>query len=904
MWKMYLQKIEKNRVADSKAIVKIDKVRFTVLTSRIIRMEYSEPNKFEDRASQVFWYRKQPIPNFEVITLDNFLEVITDHLHLRYRKETDGFTGWNLSIELRETEAIWHYGDVDDQNLKGTTRTLDASEGIVPLENGLMSRSGWSVIDDSKSLVFNDKGWLEERKENGKNAADFYFFGYGSDYEECLKDYCKIAGSIPLIPRWALGNWWSRYWEYSQEELSSLMNEFGEREIPLSVCIIDMDWHIVKIKEYLEKHSDEDWSDLKFHSGWTGFTWNEDLFPDHVGFLKFLHQKGLKSALNIHPAEGVHAHEQQYEKIAEFLGTDSKTRKPIKFDITDPKFTKAYFKFIYHPYEEDGVDFWWMDYQQEPTTKLKGLDPLWWLNHLAFYDLGREGKKRPFTFSRWGNLGNHRYQIGFSGDTFATWKSLSFLPYFTSTASNVGYTWWSHDLGGHMGGFGLNPELYIRWIQFGLFSPIFRLHSTKNSYNERLPWGFNVEVMSIAQDMMRLRHAFIPYIYSMAWKTFKESVPLIRPMYYLHPNDEQAYECPNQYYFGTELICSPFISEIIDDVGQSRQELWIPPGMWFNFFTGEYIEGGHMRAIYGKLEDIPVFARAGAIIPLARGRGTKSTINNTSNPSCLDVVIFPGKDNSFKIYEDDGETQDYLKGKHAITEISLISDNKRLQVKINTLINDNRSDFIPEVRTYNFLFKSIRKPDEIEIKVDNKVINDAKIEFEENDEFLNIKSVKIKPSEELEIIISKKKSKLISKRDRTIENCTELLRYMKVDTRLKEFLESRLSSNVKDIKLFNNIFNSIIRGITINSNISPTEAEFLKNYIPIIKKGNFLEKLLPENNWTIKDKLFEITTQDNDEQRKTFMDIMGRSDILNVLFSMKKSQLRALIEVCGAPIIV
>lgn len=168
--------IKNESVADPKAIIKRDKVRFTLLTSRIIRMEYSATNSFLDVPSQVFLYRKQPVPRFEVVDSGDFLEIITEHLHLRYKEREEGFTKWNISIEIKELGAVWHYGDVDNNNLKGSARTLDMSSGKIPLENGLMSRSGWSIIDDSYSLVFNNNGWLEERKKWRERKRSIFFW--------------------------------------------------------------------------------------------------------------------------------------------------------------------------------------------------------------------------------------------------------------------------------------------------------------------------------------------------------------------------------------------------------------------------------------------------------------------------------------------------------------------------------------------------------------------------------------------------------------------------------------------------------------------------------------------------------------------------------------------------------
>ena len=135
-------------------------------------------------------------------------------------------------------------------------------------------------------------------------------------------------------------------------------------------------------------------------------------------------------------------------------------------------------------------------------------------------------------------------------------------------------------------------ELYTRWVQFGVFSPILRLHSTKNKFHERHPWGYDAEVLRVAGAALRLRHALIPYIYSMAWRNVVDSLPLIQPLYHWYPEDEAAYHCPQQYTFGTELIAAPFTEPIDPKTRLSRQVVWFPEGDWFNFFTGEYFAGG------------------------------------------------------------------------------------------------------------------------------------------------------------------------------------------------------------------------------------------------------------------------------------------------------------------------
>ena len=286
-------------VANAKAIVTAPNVRFTVLTDRTFRIEYSKENVFEDRASQVFWYREQPVPEFKKTVTDKVLEIETDFLKLVYKISRNGFSRNNLSIALKNANVTWRYGDTARKagNLKGTARTLDGVAGKTKLEDGLVSKAGWSVVDDSKTLVFDEGGWLVPRtnKTAIKDSQDFYVLGYGHDIAALLRDYTRIAGAVPMIPRYILGNWWSRYWAYTQDELQALMQEFRERDVPLSVCIVDMDWHITKTG-----------NDSK---GWTGYTWNRDLFPDPQGFIAWLHSQGLRTALNLHPAVGVYPHE-------------------------------------------------------------------------------------------------------------------------------------------------------------------------------------------------------------------------------------------------------------------------------------------------------------------------------------------------------------------------------------------------------------------------------------------------------------------------------------------------------------------------------------------------------------------------------------------------------------------
>ena len=624
--------LELKPVAREGAMVVGKAYRFTVLTESLIRLEYQEQGRFVDEPTQTVICREFPQVPFRVVDQADSLEIVTSKLHLYYDKKP--FTREGLRIELHGGfhvyGSVWNYGDrIDD--LKGTARTLDNADGPVELESGILSRSGFTVLDDSKSAFITLDQWA---KAKDRESMDLYFFGYGHDYLGCLKDFYRLTGPTPLLPRFALGNWWSRFYRYSEDSYLSLMEKFKEKGIPFSTAVIDMDWHLTDIP-------------AKYGSGWTGYTWNPELFPDPRRFMNKLHEMGLRVTLNVHPADGVRAHEEAYLPMAKELGVDYENEDKIPFDAGDRAFLDAYLKYLHHPNEERGVDFWWLDWQQGSRGSAPGVDTLWLLNHIHFLDNGRDGK-RPLTFSRYAGLGSHRYPVGFSGDTYTTWESLAFQPYFTATASNAGYTWWSHDIGGHMGG-RRDDELAVRWIQLGVFSPILRLHSTCNEFYGKEPWNYGMAAEKTMTEFLRLRHRLIPYLYSMNYRTHLDGLPLVRPMYY-HHEDWAAYDVPNQYYFGTELMVCPITTPVDSETLLAGFDAWLPEGEWFDFFTGQYYRGGRKLRLYRDLNTIPVLVKAGGIIPMASDCGS-----HLRNPETLEVHVWCGAEGAFELYEDGGD---------------------------------------------------------------------------------------------------------------------------------------------------------------------------------------------------------------------------------------------------------
>ena len=752
-----LYRIKTEGHAEDAAIIQGEKYRFTVLTEEMIRLEYCEDGKFEDRATQCVIDRKFKVPEYQVIENEESLEIITDKIHLVYNKQK--FTDYGLSVQVRGNisvyHSIWHFGE-EATDLRGTARTLDEADGAIELEHGIISRFGYGILDDSRSLVITEDGWVEPRKED---CIDIYFLGYGHEYEHCLKDYYHLTGKTPLLPRYALGNWWSRFYRYNDQEYKALMTRFEKEEIPFSVSVIDMDWHLVDI-------------DPKYGSGWTGYTWNKELFPDPKEFMTWLHDHGLKVTLNVHPAGGVQAHEEKYKEMAEAMGRDWEKEEPVNFDVTDQKFLKAYFEYLHHPNEEEGVDFWWLDWQQGGLSKIPGLDPLWMLNHYHYLDSGRRGKRR-LTFSRYAGMGSHRYPVGFSGDTIISWESLAFQPYFTANASNVGYGWWSHDIGGHMKGY-RDEELSTRWIQFGVFSPIMRLHSSNSAFTGKEPWNYNAVSENIMKRYLKLRHEMIPYLYTMNYHASHDGQPLIRPMYYLEPEQPEAYEVPNEYYFGTELVVCPITEPTDKAAGTACVKAWIPEGKWYDIFSGLKYDGGRMLELYRSLEDIPVLAKEGAIIPLT---DLTEYTNSVENPKELAVKIVPGKKNAFILMEDTGDTCEDKEENWAQTKLEWINENEFIIPPAN-----GNLDVIPKCRTWKMEFYGIADVDNLEVTVGGKAIETERI----YDEKRHICQVNIPETEVTEqITISFSKGYLLRENNKPAE-IFALLYQAKIEYEVKE----------------------------------------------------------------------------------------------------------------------
>lgn len=714
--------------ASSQAVVVHKNARFTVLTPRLVRMEWHPEAEFEDRASLVVVNRKLSVPRFNTSENDEWLRIKTDYLLLEYKKDSGPFDSKNISVTFHHDgkQVSWHPGVKDLHNLGGTARTLDGMNGgfdgdgkAVDLGRGIISRSGWYLLDDSSSHLFDGSDWdwvMSRSTEKKSNAQDFYFFGYASNYKQALADYTSIAGKIPVPPRYAFGYWWSRYWVYSDVELKSLMEDMRDYDIPIDVLVIDMDWHLTHggLKSITEPERDP-FGELL---GWTGYTWNNALFPEPESFLDWTSDFKLKTALNLHPASGVPPMEEQYQPFADAYGFDTSNKDYIPYQMAEKKWAETYFEKILRPLEDQGVDFWWLDWQQFPDSKLvDGLNNTWWLNYTFFTDMERQNK-RPLLFHRWGGLGNHRYQIGFSGDDKISWESLNYQTYFTSTAANVGYGYWSHDIGGHAASeFGKDPELYTRWIQFGILSPIFRTHSAKISSIERRFWMYP-EHFPHMRELVHLRYALNPYLYTAARQAYDTGLSMVRPMYYDHPNADQAYEYKHQYMLGDDLLVAPIATPVSDKNLLAEKNMWLPDGHWYEWHSGTMVTGGIETTRKYALNEIPMFAKAGSVIPMyPKIDHLQEDIAHwvlTVVPSVVgdDMTAVQTNDKKYPnvefsqtfVYDDDGDSSRYHKTGYTKTRITnRVQKNGEQIVTVFPPVGKHRFSYRKRAYDINFL---------------------------------------------------------------------------------------------------------------------------------------------------------------------------------------------------------
>ena len=670
-------------LAKDKSIILGTKYRITILSENLIRLEYNKMGHFNDLPTEKVWSRSFNVPDFTVREDQMFLEVSSKFFKLTYLKNKP-FKGTklnpmgNLKVEILNTDKVWYYGHPEVRNFKTIPSSIEDMIKNKKLPNGLYSQDGFVTIDDSNSKKFEITGTVLEPNED---SIDMYLFIYNNNFETCLKDYFKLTGSPSIIPRYALGNWWSKNIDYKDDGIKKLVEDFDFYDIPMSVLVLN--------KWYVDTNE-------KFINTKTGFTWNNKNYKNPTAMIKYLNSHGIRIGLNINPTKGIYPYENYYEKAIPYLNIENGSLIP--FNVLDPKMIDVYFKLFTHPLDNQGADFYWLDTPLDYKENFL-------LTHYHFYDVKRNYRKRPMLLTN--NIKNsHRYPIVYSGKTEVNWESLKTVPLYNSLAAHNGISYVAHDIGGFHKGIEDN-ELYVRYVQLGVFSPILKFGADEGKYYKREPWKWSIKTYTIVQDYLKMRHRLIPYLYTESYNYYKEGKPLIEPIYFKHPELYDDVNYKYEYYFGSSLYVSPIINKKEHIMNRVIHKFFIPEGTWYDFVTGKKFPGGKNYVSFFKDQDYPVFAKSGAIIPF----GENDNLNDTTPPKNMEFHIFPGRDNIYKLYEDDGVSELYLRGYYLLTNIEYNYLPSNYTVIVRAV--EGKSGIVPETRNYKFRFRNTKKADEV-----------------------------------------------------------------------------------------------------------------------------------------------------------------------------------------------
>ena len=742
--------------ANKECVFKGDNYRITVLTERLIRLEYNENQMFEDYPTELIWYRNFPKPDFVIKESSKILNITTKYFELTYIKEKKFDSNKlapmkNLKIQLLNTDKIWYYGHPEVRNYDASAFNINDTKEK-RFKKSLYSLDGFVSIDDSKSSLILENGSFKKRDNAG---VDIYVFLYDKDFYYCLNDYFMLTGYPPLIPRYALGNWWDKKEFYNEFGIVHLLKKFEQYNIPISLFTLNK-WQRENNFEFSE------------------------FYKDPKSVINYLKTKNVKFGLSIEDPKAFKPNTKTYNKLKEYLYPDKSGNIPL--NVFDAKTIDAFLKLLIHPLTDMGVDYFSLN-----TLDKNDLERLSILKHYLYYDGFRFENKRPLISAYNYVTAPHRYPILYAGKSEVSWDTLKKIPSFNASATNSGVSFWSHDIGGTSGGME-DQELFIRSVQLGVFSPIMRLGSDDGKYYKREPWKWGLKPRKITIDFLNLRHKLIPYLYTEAYKYFKYGKPLIEPIYYKYPGmyDDELYK--DQYFFGSTFLVSPITTKKDYLMNRVIQKFYIPDGTWYGFFTGKQFKGNKKYVSFYRDHEYPVFVKAGAIIPM-----TLKGSNDTSAPSKTELQIFPGASNTYSIYEDDGESNAYLRGEYLITNVEFIyqKDNYKLTI----LPVEGKVGVAPSKRSYKVRFKNTKPTSKVTSYVASAQINNNCYKDEAD---LIVEVDDIPSNEQLTIICSGQDIEIEALRILS-DDIISIISDLPIKTSLKQKIDNIMFSNELDL---------------------------------------------------------------------------------------------------------
>ncbi len=584
--------------------------------------------------------------------------------------------------------GVWNYRG------ESVDISQDNSNISVPM---MVSSNGYGIFwnNDSRSR-FNNRfaNYMYISSEVADNI-DYYFF-YGPDLDKIIAAYRELTGPAPLFGKWAYGFWQCKNRYRSQEEILRVAKKYRELHIPADNIVQDWFWWNRKGEHVFNKN-----------------------YPDPKGLVDQLHSENFHLMISVWPFfEPGSAVYDDMEKRGWFVDKFKFAKPPYHtdgmavYDATNPEARQYYWRLMDQALFKIGIDAWWLD-TTEPETE--GQEENILLNHklaigsgdryVNIYPLMTTGavyegqrsssdKKRVFILSRSAFAGDQRYGVtAWSGDVnsdFLTFRRQ--IPAGLNFALS-GIPYWTTDIGGFVSGDPDDPayrELFVRWFQYGTFNPILRVHGTRKTDQNEL-WSYGPEAQKILGNFDRLRYRMLPYIYSLAWKSTSEGYTTMRPLVMDFRTDVRAQNIGDQFMFGPAFLVNP-----VTEPAATTRRLYLPESKWYDFWTGSAITGGRTLDADAPLERLPLYVRAGSILPL--GPDQEWSTEKPADP--IELRIYRGADGDFTLYEDENDTYNYEKGAYAT--IPLHWD----EAKQLLTIGDRKGQFpgILESRTFRVVF--------------------------------------------------------------------------------------------------------------------------------------------------------------------------------------------------------
>ncbi|MEX0332678.1 MAG: TIM-barrel domain-containing protein [Puniceicoccaceae bacterium] len=594
-----------------------------------------------------------------------YLSPLTTGLHTLYLDLPAGgrlWVGEDCVIDSRGSHKR-HQADLILESGKQYPIKLEASQGTSWL--GAYAYLQWQEPVEPDQFSF----WSQHAP-----TADYYVIA--GEPNEILSTYNRLTGPAPLMPRYVFGYWQSRERYQNSEELVGVVEEHRKRDIPIDIVV--QDWR------YWEPHT---WGEPWF---------DPDRYPDHPRIFADLHERlhcNLMLSNYAQIAPGAPLYDAFFSRG--YLLPKAERDGGLWIDPYNPEAVQAYWEHTREVFFESGVDIFWLDTTEPkivhpltPESLLEGLTPNYTgdtasvLNAFSFYlcrgyyEAQRKVSKdrRVCLLPRSGFAGQQRYATAiWSGDTEGNWEALQEQVPMALNMGLSGIPYWNSDIGGF---FGDDPEteeyreLFIRWFQFACFNPIMRNHGTN------LPkeiWRFGESSEQILHEWIDFHYQLLPYFYSLAWENHKTGLPFMRPLLLEFPQDEEAHQVHDSFLLGASLLVCPVLEQ-----GVTERQVYLPGGTgWYDFWTENFYPGGQAITAPCPLKNIPLFVRAGSILPI---EPNKLSHTKAYTGEHLELRVYPGTDASFILYEDHGDGYQYEDGEYRETLIRWDQSNRKISV--------------------------------------------------------------------------------------------------------------------------------------------------------------------------------------------------------------------------------